>query len=47
VFRWQKRKKKNHRAGDIAGCRMRSEHWTHEAYVIAARLKFGEFAPTE
>jgi HNH endonuclease len=26
-FRWRVRKKSNHNAGDIAGCRMRSEYW--------------------
>jgi len=27
-FRWRVQKRANHRAGDIAGCRMRSEYWS-------------------
>ena len=27
-FRWRVRVKKNHRAGDLAGCRVRSEYWS-------------------
>jgi HNH endonuclease len=27
-FRWRVQTKSNHRAGDIAGCRMRSDYWT-------------------
>ena len=27
-FRWRVQKKTNHRAGDVAGCRMRSDYWT-------------------
>ena len=27
-FHWREQKKSNHSAGDIAGCRMRSEYWT-------------------
>jgi len=27
-FHWRVQKKNNHSAGDIAGCRMRSEYWT-------------------
>ena len=26
-FRWREQKKSNHRAGAIAGCRMRSDYW--------------------
>jgi hypothetical protein len=49
-FRWRKRMKKNHCAGDVAGCSVRSEYWSihidgrnYRAHQLAWLYKEGEW----